>query len=211
MPVCEALYSKALKVLPDAPLYSNRSAVRLALGRFDDAFEDATKATQTDSSYAKGYYRLGQAGEKCGKLQEAKKAYEKGKELAPESKVWPSSLLKLEKAKQAYEAKPKKKAETAPDLLAPRTAQPIPEKGKENARKSGAVPASENHAARRRRGGGVDLPCRTPSPRHAARRRRGGGRAPSPRRQLTRPRRRRHVHARLQGRLPGPQDDLLQQ
>ena len=78
MPVCEALYSKALKVLPDAPLYSNRSAVRLALGRFDDAFEDATKATQTDSSYAKGYYRLGQAGEKCGKFSEAQKAYEKG-------------------------------------------------------------------------------------------------------------------------------------
>ena len=71
--------------------------------------------------------------------------------MEPESKVWPSSLLKLEKAKQAYEAKPKKKAETAPDLLAPRTAQPIPEKGKENARKSGAVPASESRARRRRR------------------------------------------------------------
>ena len=155
MPVCEALYSKALKVLPDAPLYSNRSAVRLALGRFDDAFEDATKATEADSSYAKGYYRLGQAGEKCGKFAEAQKAYEKGASLEPESKVWPSSLLKLEKAKQAYEAKPKKKAETAPDLLAPRTAQPIPEKGKENARKSGAVPASESRRAstawRRRR------------------------------------------------------------
>ena len=132
MPVCEALYSKALKVLPDAPLYSNRSAVRLALGRFDDAFEDASKATETDSSYAKGYYRLGQAGEKSGKFSEAQKAYEKGASLEPESKVWPSSLLKLEKAKQAYEAKPKKKTEAAPDLLAPRTAQPIPEKGKEN-------------------------------------------------------------------------------
>ena len=78
MPVCEALYSKALKVLPDAPLYSNRSAVRLALGRFDDAFEDATKATQTDSSYAKGYYRLGQAGEKCGKFSEARRPTRKG-------------------------------------------------------------------------------------------------------------------------------------
>ena len=54
--------AKALKVLPDAPLYSNRSAVRLALGRFDDAFEDATKATETDASYAKGYYRLGAGG-----------------------------------------------------------------------------------------------------------------------------------------------------
>ena len=154
---------QALKVLPDAPLYSNRSAVRLALGRFDDAFEDATKATETDASYAKGYYRLGQAGEKCGKFSEAQKAYEKGASLEPESKVWPSSLLKLEKAKQAYEAKPKKKAETAPDLLAPRTAQPIPEKGKENARKSGAVPASESRRAstawRRRR------PASPPSPR----------------------------------------------
>ena len=100
MPVCEALYSKALKVLPDAPLYSNRSAVRLALGRFDDAFEDATKATETDASYAKGYYRLGQAGERCGKFAEAQKAYEKGASLEPESKVWPSSLLKLEKDDQ---------------------------------------------------------------------------------------------------------------
>ena len=33
MPVCEALYTKAIETLPDAPLYSNRSAVRLTLGR----------------------------------------------------------------------------------------------------------------------------------------------------------------------------------
>ena len=85
-------------MLPDAPLYSNRSAVRLALGRFDDAFEDATKATETDASYAKGYYRLGQAGEKCGKFDAAQKAYEKGKELEPESKVWPSSLQQVGKS-----------------------------------------------------------------------------------------------------------------
>jgi hypothetical protein len=129
MPVCEALYSKALKVLPDAPLYSNRSAVRLALGRFDDAFADATSCTETDPAYPKGYYRLGQAGEKCGKFGEAKKAYEKGQDLEPASKVWPGALAKLEQNKKAYEAKPKKR-EAAPDLLAPRTAQPIGEAGK---------------------------------------------------------------------------------
>ena len=76
-------------MLPDAPLYSNRSAVRLALGRFDDAFEDATKATETDASYAKGYYRLGQAGEKCGKFSEAQKAYEKGKGSNPSPRSGP--------------------------------------------------------------------------------------------------------------------------
>ncbi|KAH8065874.1 hypothetical protein JL722_261 [Aureococcus anophagefferens] len=37
MPVCEALYTKAIETLPDAPLYSNRSAVRLTLGKFDAA------------------------------------------------------------------------------------------------------------------------------------------------------------------------------
>ena len=203
-------------MLPDAPLYSNRSAVRLALGRFDDAFEDATKATETDSSYAKGYYRLGQAGEKCGKFSEAQKAYEKGASLEPDSKVWPSSFLKLEKAKQAYEAKPKKKAETAPDLLAPSTAQPIPEKGKENARKSGAVPASESRRAstawRRRRPASphaIAATVQTPSPRRRLRapltrrwrldwRRRDAIDATHHQRSyLTRPRRRRHVHARL--------------
>ena len=88
MPVCEALYSKALKVLPGRPLYSNRSAVRLALGRFDDAFEDATKATETDASYAKGYYRLGQAGRRRGALRKHKKRMRKGLHW-DESKVGP--------------------------------------------------------------------------------------------------------------------------
>ena len=43
MPVCEALYGKAIEVLPDAPLYSNRSAVRLALGKFEEAAEDGAE------------------------------------------------------------------------------------------------------------------------------------------------------------------------
>ena len=158
MPVCEALYSKALKVLPGAALYSNRSAVRLALGRFDDAFEDATKATETDS-YAKGYYRLGQAGEKCGKF-EAQKAYEMGKELEPESKVWPSrpysSWRRPNKpTRRSRRRRPRRRR------ISSRRARRSRSQKKARRTRGRAVPCPRrNHAARRRRGGGVDLPRR---------------------------------------------------
>eukprot|EP00629_Pelagomonadales_sp_RCC1024_P011981 CAMPEP_0119289048 /NCGR_PEP_ID=MMETSP1329-20130426/38318_1 /TAXON_ID=114041 /ORGANISM="Genus nov. species nov., Strain RCC1024" /LENGTH=382 /DNA_ID=CAMNT_0007289833 /DNA_START=114 /DNA_END=1258 /DNA_ORIENTATION=- len=116
MPVCDALYSKALEVLPDAPLYSNRSAVRLTLGKFEEARADAQEATKLDKTYAKGFYRLGQASEKCHKYKEAAKAYNAGAALEPDSKVWPAALVKCEKAKVAYDAAPKKKVEKAEAL-----------------------------------------------------------------------------------------------
>ena len=118
MPVCEALYTKAIETLPDAPLYSNRSAVRLTLGKFDDAAKDASTATELDGAYAKGWYRLGQAKEKTEDFAGALKAYEAGAKLEPDSKVWPASVVKCKAAQEKFKLKPKKKVDVAPKIEA---------------------------------------------------------------------------------------------
>jgi len=130
MPVCEALYGKAIEVLPDAPLYSNRSAVRLALGKFEEAAEDGTTATKLDAAYAKGFYRLGQASEKCGRFAAAREAYAAGGALEPDSKIWPSAVAKCAAAEETFKAKPKKKVEVAPKIEAYAKPAPIAEDGK---------------------------------------------------------------------------------
>lgn len=130
MPVCEALYTKAIETLPDAPLYSNRSAVRLALGKFPEAAEDATKATELDAAYAKGFYRLGQSQEKCDKYKEALAAYAAGAALEPDSKIWPAAVTKCKAAEEVFKAKPKKKVEVAPKIEAFVKPAPIADKDK---------------------------------------------------------------------------------
>ncbi|KDO33319.1 hypothetical protein SPRG_02128 [Saprolegnia parasitica CBS 223.65] len=61
----EILYSHAIEIaLPTMGvhiLHSNRSATRLKMGKFDLALEDAEAATTIDASFAKGYFRKGQA------------------------------------------------------------------------------------------------------------------------------------------------------
>ncbi|EQC31294.1 hypothetical protein SDRG_10897 [Saprolegnia diclina VS20] len=61
----EILYSRAIEIaLPTMSvhiLHSNRSATRLKMGKFDLALEDAEAATTMDASFAKGYFRKGQA------------------------------------------------------------------------------------------------------------------------------------------------------
>lgn len=99
MMVCEKLYSKALEVEESATMFANRSAVRLTMGRIELSVEDAKKATTLDASYAKGWYRLGQAQERLAKFDDALKAYAKGQELEPDSKVWSGAIQKCSKAK----------------------------------------------------------------------------------------------------------------
>lgn len=66
-PAADLLYSKAIELFPDdATLVGNRSMVRLTLGKFKESLEDAEKCVSLDDSYAKGYYRKGQA---CSKLK----------------------------------------------------------------------------------------------------------------------------------------------
>lgn len=52
------LYSQAIVGAPsDAALYSNRSAVHLALGAKEEAHQDAVMATEAGPDWPKGYYR----------------------------------------------------------------------------------------------------------------------------------------------------------
>lgn len=106
MPVCEALYSKAITVASDAPLRANRSAVRLAMGKAADAKADASEAVKHDAAYSKGYYRLGQACESLREYAEAIAAFESGAALEPTSKVWPAAVAKADKAREEWESRP---------------------------------------------------------------------------------------------------------
>ena len=65
MPAAERLWSRALELAPDATLHANRSAARLTQGKAEAALEDARAATRLDPTYAKAFYRAGQA---CDKL-----------------------------------------------------------------------------------------------------------------------------------------------
>ena len=116
MPICEALYSKALEVQPEANVHANRSAVRLAMGRYQDAREDAEKAVELDENYAKAYYRLGQACEKMETFDDAIGAYEKGGTLEPESKLWPGYIEKAKKAKVDFDNRPPPAPAAAPEI-----------------------------------------------------------------------------------------------
>ena len=106
MPVCEALYSKAIEVKAEAASYANRSAVRLIMGRHADARVDAEAAAAADATYSKAYYRLGQACEKLEKFEDALRAYEEGQKLEPASKLWLGLLEKAKKAKEEFDARP---------------------------------------------------------------------------------------------------------
>lgn len=110
MMVCEKLYSKAIEVQESATMFANRSAVRLTMGRIESSVVDAKKATTLDPSYAKGWYRLGQAQERLAQFDNALEAYAKGQELEPESKAWSGAIQKCSKAK--VEWVPPKKEET---------------------------------------------------------------------------------------------------
>ncbi|OQR92570.1 hsp90-like protein [Achlya hypogyna] len=61
----EILYSHAIDIAQPTMsvhiLYSNRSATRLKMGKLELALEDAEAATTADASFAKGYFRKGQA------------------------------------------------------------------------------------------------------------------------------------------------------
>ncbi|KIJ51570.1 hypothetical protein M422DRAFT_776794 [Sphaerobolus stellatus SS14] len=70
-------YIQAIQKAPDnAILYANRAACNLALKKFDDALLDATKATELDSEYAKGW--------KAGYFTSTRSVYAKALKLLKE-------------------------------------------------------------------------------------------------------------------------------
>lgn len=145
MPAANVLYTKAIDTikLPEAALFSNRSAVRLALGTPEEALKDAKEAVKTDKDFSKAYYRLGQALERLKKHKEAAKAYADGGALEPENKVFKSSQTRAEKAAEDAKKAPEpvKKAEAAPALDTYQRRAPPTEK--EAAAATGAAPQTE--------------------------------------------------------------------
>jgi tetratricopeptide (TPR) repeat protein len=98
-PAADLLYSKAIELITDdATLFGNRSMVRLTLGKFKEALEDAEKCLSLDSSYSKGYYRKGQACTKLNMHSEAAEAYEGGSKLEPDNKTFKSLAESARKA-----------------------------------------------------------------------------------------------------------------
>ncbi|KAK7179647.1 TPR domain containing protein [Paraphaeosphaeria sporulosa] len=71
------LYTEAMKIdLGSAVYRNNRSAACYALGRYEDALEDAYVATRLNPKYAKAWSRYGQAAAKLGLGKRAIDAYE---------------------------------------------------------------------------------------------------------------------------------------
>ncbi len=104
-PDAEALYTKGVEMLDSmvknvkdelviaefkkesAVLFSNRSLVRMQLGKVTEALEDANAAVKHDPGYVKAHWRQGQAFTACGQNAEALKSFEKALELEPENKA----------------------------------------------------------------------------------------------------------------------------
>lgn len=78
------LYTEAIALNPsNAIYYSNRSAAYSQMGNNQAAYDDAKESVGLDSSYAKGYSRLGLAALALKRYDEAIAAYKKAIELDP--------------------------------------------------------------------------------------------------------------------------------
>jgi tetratricopeptide (TPR) repeat protein len=109
------LYEKALTIAPQeriAVLESNLSLVNKNMGNFEDARKCAKKSTEADSSYVKGWWRLGQALQSLHRSQEALEALLKAKKLDPSNKALVKEYQKVEK-----KAEEEKRAEEEEKLM----------------------------------------------------------------------------------------------
>jgi len=114
------LYSKAISVLEtmpgkeEAPLYSNRSMVRLNLNKVEESLEDAKKCLVIDPTFVKAYHRKAQALTRLSEWDEAIAAAEAGMKLEPTNKAFEEIIEKAnqDKAKdQEDKAKLKRDAQ----------------------------------------------------------------------------------------------------
>lgn len=114
MPSAELLYSKAISLLEsmpgkaEAPLYSNRSMVRLNLNKVEGALEDAKSCIGVDPAFVKAYYRKAQALTRLSEWDEAIAAAEHGLSLEPANKAW-SELIEKAKVDKAKDTEDKAK------------------------------------------------------------------------------------------------------
>merc|ERR1711865_1188009 len=110
LPTAVTLYSKALEHDPKAhAIFGNRSMSQLAMGKFEEALEDADAAIAISEEWAKGHFRRAKALTALDRHAAALGAIRRAVELAPDDK----SLKKEEaacatKATEAKDAEPEK-------------------------------------------------------------------------------------------------------
>lgn len=106
MPSAELLYGKAISLLDsipgksEAPLYSNRSMVRLNLNKVEEALADANKCIELDAAFVKGYHRKAQALTRLNEWDDAIAAAEEGKLRDPANKAFDEVIDKAKKDKE---------------------------------------------------------------------------------------------------------------
>lgn len=115
------LYSKALGIAPNNPIYlSNRAAAYSASGQHLNAAADAELAVEVDPKYARAWSRLGLARYELGDAKGAVEAYEKGidAEGSGGSDAMKRGLetahRKVEEMNRAENAPPAEDVDTAP-------------------------------------------------------------------------------------------------
>jgi len=93
MPIAIALYSRGIEIdESNAVLWSNRSAVHELMEAWEDALSDASKATEHDPTYAKGWFRKGKALGMLKRRHGAVAALEEACKLEPKKKVLQKAL-----------------------------------------------------------------------------------------------------------------------
>lgn len=90
--------------LPNHVLYSNRSACYASLKNFGKALKDAEKCVEINSTWAKGYNRVGAAQYGLGNLDDAQASYSKALELDPANAMAKSGLSAVEEAERSRNA-----------------------------------------------------------------------------------------------------------
>jgi len=122
-PNAEQLYSKGIEVLTSilgegrsngedavvsakkdvAILLSNRSLVRLQMNKVSEALDDADQAIAQNSSYVKGFWRRGQAGNALGDWSMALESFRRALKLEPTNKALMKEVKTAEQKKAEEE------------------------------------------------------------------------------------------------------------
>jgi stress-induced-phosphoprotein 1 len=90
-------YSKGLEIEPNNHLLlTNRAAVFLQQQKFQEAYDDSTKAVAAKPDFGKAYLRQGQALFGMGKLEEAIKSLEKGAQVEPSNTAITKQLQEVQ-------------------------------------------------------------------------------------------------------------------
>lgn len=116
-------YTRAISHTPeDHKLYSNRSACYMKIRKYEKALADARKCISLNQSWAKAYFRQGQALRGLERWDDSRSAFSEGRFLDPENPEWDKEILKTDEeqakidAKLVEERKKKREADMTTEL-----------------------------------------------------------------------------------------------